>query len=85
MYSRICKLETQERANKTVSPPSTIRANFIRFGLFGVHLLSHVDIYSLYRDTLIFKIALLGWVRLYNEDFVKSRFCPGGGDFLIRG
>ena len=81
MYSRICKLETQERANKTVSPLSTIRANFIRFGLFGIHLLSHVDIYSLYRDTLILKIALLGCVRLYNEDFVKSRFCPGGGGF----
>ena len=28
---------------------------------------------------LIFKIALLDCVRLYNEDFVKLRFCPGGG------
>ena len=56
-----------------------MRTNFILFGLFGIHLLSHVDIYSLYRDTIIFKIAFLDCVRLYNEDFVKSRFCPGGG------
>ena len=68
--------ETQEQANKTVSPRPPLY--FILFDLFGIHLLSHVYIYSLYRDTIIFKIALLDCVRLYNEDFVKSRFCPGG-------
>ena len=39
-------------------------------GLLVVYLY-HTDIYSLYRDTLILKIALLDCVRLYNEDFVK--------------
>ena len=39
-------LETQEEAKKLLK--STVHINFILVGLFGIHLLSHADIYSLY-------------------------------------
>ena len=66
MGRHTCGTRNSRQANKTVPPhpASNVRTNFILFGLSGVHLLSHVDIYSLYRDTLIFKIALLDCVRL---------------------
>ena len=41
-------LETQEQAKKKLLK-ATVHINFIHVGLFGFHLLSHVDIYSLYR------------------------------------
>ena len=47
------------------------KRNLILVCLCRIHLLSHVDIYSLYRG--IFYIGLLDCVR-YNEDFVISRF-----------
>ena len=39
-------LETQEQENKLLE--TTVHVNFTLVGLFGFHLLSHVDIYSLY-------------------------------------
>ena len=60
-------LQTHKQANKT-----TVHIYFIHVGLFGCHLLSQVDIYSLYYE-VYFTIALLVCIR-YNEDFVKSTF-----------
>ena len=51
---------------------NTVHINFILVGLFGIHLLSHADIYSLYRG--ISRLRLVDCFR-YNEDFVKLRFC----------
>ena len=46
---------------------------FILVGLFGIHLLSCVSIYLLYRGTF-YLWTFLDCTR-YNEDFVISRFC----------
>ena len=40
---------------------TTVHVNFILFSLFGVHLLSHVEIYSGYME-IYFMIALLDCV-----------------------
>ena len=45
--------------------------NFILVGLFGIHVLSHADIYSLYHYIEVnVTFSLVDCVR-YNEDFVK--------------
>ena len=49
---------------------TVVHINFIVVGLFGIYLLSHGDIYSLYRGKFTF--GLVDFVR-YNVDFVKSR------------
>ena len=52
-----------------------MHVNFILVNLFGVHLLSDVEIYSGYIE-VYFMIALLDCVFVrYNEDFVIWRFC----------
>ena len=43
----VTALETQEQANKLLK--TIVHINFILDGLFGIHCLSHADIYSLYR------------------------------------
>ena len=42
-------IETQEQV-KSYLKKITVHINVILFGLFGIHLLSHVDNYSLHRD-----------------------------------
>ena len=50
-----------------------MHVNFILAGLFGIHLLSQADIYSLYRGILY--VCACGLCSQKSEDFVKSRFC----------
>ena len=48
--------------------------NFILVSQFGIHLLSHADIYSLYHYIKVnFTFALMDCVRS-NKNFFKSRF-----------
>ena len=41
----------KSRTNKT-----TVDINFILVGLFGIHLLSHADIYQIYRGNFTFAL-----------------------------
>ena len=49
------------------------------FGLSGVHLLSHADIYSLYRDTLIFKMHFWIVFVCVTRISLNRGSVPGGG------
>ena len=53
---------------------TTVSINFIRVGLFAIHLLvPYAGIYSIYQSKFYFN-ALVDCV-CYNEDSVKSRYC----------
>ena len=61
---------------------TAVSINFIRVGLFAIHLLvSHADIYSLHQSKFYFN-ALVDCV-CYNEDSVKSRFCSIQFTFIL--